>query len=584
MLDGVLLSFIAAEIKPFEQIARVEKIYQPSKEELIISLRGKGVSGRLMLSAKGSSPRIHFTDFPPENPAVPPMFCMLLRKRLSGAKLIKVRQDGFERILFLDFECTNEMGDKIINTLAVEIMARHSNIILVSDDKTVVDSIRRVDAGMSSVRLILPGIKYTVPPGQDKLPLVSENIEEIAERVRDGGDRPLSKLIMGAVEGISPIIAREISYRTSGGDKTGSMLTENDYAKLKNCLADFVSEIANGGTPYLITDKDGKPFDFTFCNIRQYGGEASAQRLDSFSALLDGYYAKRELLDRMKQKSADLLKVISALYERTERKLAIQHEELAKCADRENYRICGELINANIYAIERGMTSCKVCNYYDDNKEITVTLDPRKTPSQNAQKYFKEYRKADTAEKMLAGLIEKGEKDLAYLDSIFDELSRATNERELAEIRRELYESGYIKTVSKGGRHKTPPLLPPRKFTTSDGFTVLVGRNNLQNDKLTVKQSEKSDLWFHTKDIPGSHTVLKTNGQTPSDRAIYEAACLAAYHSKAAESANVAVDYTEIKNVKKPSGAKPGFVIYTTNKTLYVTPDEKLANELAEKA
>lgn len=584
-LDGAFLSLLAKELREQSLGARVEKIHQPSREELIFALGGKFHSGRLLLSARGNSPRVHFTDCPPENPPAPPMFCMLLRKYLTGAKVADIRQPGLERVLFLDFDTANELGDRVRYTIAVEIMARHSNIILIGEDGKIVDSVRRVDAETSSVRLVLPGVRYELPPGQDKVDLLEREPEEVLRYLEQGKDLPLAKALLSCLQGASPIVCRELSYLTvRNAEVTAHSLTEEQKTRLLVHLRRMQQSLREGGKPVMVCDTAGKPLDFTYMDITQYGLSAVTSVRQSYSRLLDDFYAQKDLNERMRQRSQDLLRVLTNASERIARKLAIQEQELQKCADRDTYRIYGELINANLYQIPRGASSFEAVNFYDEaGGTLRIPLDPALTPGKNAQKYFKEYRKAETAERMLTGLMEKGRQELSYIDSVFDALSRATLERELGEIREELAAEGYIRLAGGRGKRKAPAALPPYEYRSEDGFTILVGRNNVQNDRLTLKTASNQDIWFHTKNIPGSHTVIVTEGTPPPERTILQAAALAALHSKAADSSQVPVDYTEIRRVHKPSGAKPGFVIYEGQSTVYVTPGKELAERLRVK-
>lgn len=584
-LDGAFLSLLAKELREHSLGARVEKIHQPSREELIFALGGKFHSGRLLLSARGNSPRVHFTDCPPENPPAPPMFCMLLRKYLTGAKVADIRQPGLERVLFLDFDTTNELGDSVRYTIAVEIMARHSNIILMGEDGKIVDSVRRVDAETSSMRLVLPGMRYELPPGQDKVDLLEREPEEVLLYLERGKDLPLAKALLNCLQGASPIVCRELSFLTvRDAEVTAHGLTKGQKTKLLVHLRRMQQSLREGGKPVMVCDTSGKPLDFTYMPITQYGRSAVTSVRESYSRLLDDFYAQKDLNERIRQRSQDLLRVLTNASERIARKLAIQEQELKKCVHRDTYRIYGELINANLYQIPRGASSFEVANFYDEaGGTVRIPLDPALSAGKNAQKYFKEYRKAETAERMLSGLMEKGRQELLYIDSVFDALSRATLERELGEIREELASEGYIRLTGGKRKRKIPAALPPYEYRSEDGFTILVGRNNVQNDRLTLKTASNQDIWFHTKNIPGSHTVIVTEGEQPPERTILQAAVLAALHSRAADSSQVPVDYTEIRRVHKPSGAKPGFVIYEGQSTVYVTPDKMLADKLRVK-
>ncbi|MBQ4612342.1 MAG: NFACT family protein [Clostridia bacterium] len=581
-LDGAFLACLRRELTEALLQARVDKIYQPQREELILALRYRGGAERLYISAQATAPRIHFTKESPENPAQPPMFCMLLRKRLTGGRLADIRQDGLERALYLDFDCINELGDPVRLTLAVEIMGRHSNIILIGEDGVIIDAIKRIYPDMSSVRPILPGLRYEAPPApSDRFDPSRHTAEAIADAVRTGKDAPLSKALLALTQGLSPLSCREIAYRASGGrDPLVSELTKAEWEKLTDCIRRTQAAIEDGGKPYLLTKPDGAPLEYSFQPLIQYGLDARGQETESYSVLLDTFYARRAAAERMRVHSHDLLRVLTNASERVTRKLAAQRQELAAAADRDRLRLYGDLINANLHLIESGANSAQVVNYYDENcATITIPLDAALTPAANARKYYKEYRKAQTAEQILGERIAAGEAELIYIDTVFDALSRAATLREVEELRTELEEQGYLRRRSNGKKPKAAPL-KPMTFRSDDGFTILVGRNNLENDRLTLRVAKGSDIWFHTKNVPGSHVIVVCEGQTPPDRTLEQAAILAATHSKAANSAQVPVDYTAARFVKKPSGAKPGMVIYTDNRTAYVTPDAALVERL----
>lgn len=588
-LDGALLRQIKHELDSSLIGARVDKIHQISREEMIFVLRlpqptEDGTRGvKLYLSAGADSPRIHLTFSSFENPKSPPMFCMLMRKHLGSAKLLEIRQIGLDRILHFIFETRNEMGDLINLTVAVEIMGRHSNIILVDESGRVIDSIKRIDDTMSSVRPILPGVRYTLPPAQEKMDLICSAPEEIEQRLKQGKDLPLSKAILSAVQGVSPIVCREIAnYVFIGDDRVVSEMNEHHFDRLRFFLAKVIDMVKNyGGTPTCVIDSRKKPIDFSFMDLHQYGGSMFTRSYESYSRLLDDFYTQRDNVQRMRHRSADLLKVLANTADRIARKLNLQRKELEDCSDRETWKIYGDLISANLYSIQKGDRSAVLVNFYDENQsEVTIPLDPRKTPAQNAQKYYGEYRKADTAEKKLRELIEEGEQEAVYIDSVFDALTRAQTNDELTAIRSELAEQGYLRKKNSGAKKGKESKLSPKKYRSDDGFTILVGRNNIQNDRLTLKDARGRDVWFHTKNIPGSHTVVISDGNEVPDSTLHQAAILAAVNSKAAESSQVPVDYTLIKNVKKPRGAKPGMVIYVNYQTAYVTPDLELEKRL----
>lgn len=588
-LDGLYLHCLQNEFTGLLIGARVDKIYLPTDDELVIGLRTREHGGfKLLCSARANSPRISLTKSSFENPPVPPMLCMLFRKRLGGATLKNIRQEGLDRILYLDFEATNELGDREKLTLVVEIMAQYSNVILVGPDGKVIDSLKRIDPSKSSKRLVLPGVPYEIPPQQDKLDLLNSSLEELVTRIRSYQTKSLSSAILSSIMGVSPIVAREIAFRALGEDKHMSEMTEEDFTELEYPLLDIRSMLSKGEYhPCALNRENGKPFDFSFMDITQYGDTFQKTGFDSPSELLDAFYSKRDSMERIASKSSALRKFLTNTQERIARKMGNQQQELARSVDREKLRIYAELINANLYQLQKGSTTYDVENYYEDNKIVHVPADPALSPAQNAQKYYKEYRKTYTAEKKLQEQIEKDTEELAYLETVQDALGRVETESDIAQIRMELVESGYLKEqparVGRNGRKKAvrqPKPLPPIRYESSDGYEILVGRNNVQNDKLSLKMANKLDMWLHTKDFPGSHVIVRNKGGEISDTALEEAAVIAAVNSTAAGSQKAPVNYTLAKNLKKPVGAKPGKVIYHTYNTMYVTPDEALAEKL----
>ena len=572
-LDGAFLRHLKKEITDRALGARVDKIYQPNKEELVFLLRTRQEAFKLLLSARANSPRIHFTQYAPENPKVPPMLCMLLRKRLSGAKLVEVRQPGLERLLYLDFDAANELGDKVRLSLVIEIMGKYSNIILVDGQGKIVDALKRVDEEMSSQRLVQPGLAYELPPAQNKPCMLECQPEEIVEAiVHQPKNQSLNKGILNALQGLSPVVCREIEHQVGRGQELFTRdLTQEQRERLRFFLERLFTTVRDtAGEPYMVTKIKGKPMEFSFLNIVQYGTLASVSRWEDFSSLLDEFYEERDRQDRMRVKAQDLLRLLANASERLSRKINLQR--------REHLRGCGDLINANLYRIERGSAFADLENFYDENRLMRVKLDPALNATQNAQKYYKEYRKAKTAQQVFGEQIAQAEQELLYVDSVFDCLSRAQSESELNEIRQELREEGYLKAVRD--KRKPPAPLAPLEFVSSEGFRILVGRNNRQNDKLTLKQANNNDIWLHTKNIPGSHTIIVTGGRQPGDATLKEAAMLAAYHSRAKDSSQVPVDYTQVRYVSKPQGAKPGMVIYVHYQTLFVTPQHELTEKL----
>lgn len=576
-LDGIFLSLIKKEILDCSLGGRVEKIHQPSREELVLHLRSKSGAKKLFLSVRADCPRIHFTDRAPENPAAPPMFCMLMRKRLTGAVLTDVRQLGLDRVLYLDFDAANDIGDRVKLTLSIEIMAKHSNILLIDGEGKIVDAMKRVDLSQSSVRQILPGFPYTAPPPQDKLNIHENDGKSVVEQVKKLENKTLSSAVLSTVQGISPLISRELS-----GDFAEARVDEVSdlgFEALEKAIDKLRTVTQAGGEPYMFKDETGKPADFSFMKIMQYGSRYTGEIKASCSELLDEFYFECDRVNRARRNGQDLVKLLNSAIARISKKVSIQQAELKQCADREQLRINAELINANLYRLQRGALYYDLENYYDDNKILRIKADPSKSPAANAQKYFKDYRKAKTAEQVLTGLIEQGRQDLQYLETVADELDRAGGQGEIAEIRNELTVSGFLKSKRKNGE-KQPKLLPPMEYMTTDGFRVFVGRNNMQNDKLSLKTAAKNDMWLHTQKFPGSHVVIAADNREISDDAIVEAAEIAAYHSRARDAKLVPVDYTLVKNLKKPHGAPPGKVIYHVYYSVNVTPDREKISKM----
>lgn len=575
-LDGIFLRHIKNEIEQQALLARVSQIYQPNRDELVFVLRTFGGSKKLLLSSRANSPRVNFCEKTPENPAQPPMFCMLLRKRIGGGKLVSVRQAGCDRILFLDFECINELGDTEILTVICEIMGMYSNII-VADNKSgvIIDSLKRVDLTMSSQRLVLPNLKYELPAPQDKLNILDSSPQEITEKIKSlECEMPLNKALLRVIQGVSPIICRELEYRVCEGvsNRVEGVLEDKLNVELAN-LKDLTEDCS--GKPCIVYREDGRPLDTAFMPIEQYGNFAEIKSVDGFSKALDEFYETRDSRERMRMKSQGLTKLLHNIRERLARKISKQHLELARCGEREQLRICGDLLQANLYRIERGAEFADVENFYDEQgRTLRIKLDPSISPAANAQKYYKDYQKAKNAEIALAEQIKNGREELEYIESVLDTVDRAENERELSQIRDELTDQGYLKPQK--GKQRRQEKLAPLEFMSSDGFKIFVGRNNRQNDKLTLKTAAKNDMWLHTKDIHGSHVIIESGGRDISDTAVFEAARLAAYNSKARHSDKVPVDYTLVRYVSKPNGSKPGMVIYVNNKTIYVTPKESI--------
>ena len=555
--DGGFLHRITEELNIADG-SHVDKIYQPSKDELVLLLRKKNFAKRLLICVKPGSARIQFTENKYENPASPPMFCMLIRKYLSAAKLIKVTQPSLERIAELTFSYTNEMGDISEIRLIAEFIGNKTNILLLGADGRIIDCLRKSDPETAD-RLLLPGALYEYPVNQGKLnPLTAETNQISTAAITHGGNT--AKALLDIIDGFSPLVCRE------------AVCKSEIAGNLNSALNAIVTDLKNGGTPTMLIKADGTPYDFSYTDISQYAGEFDKKGFKSYSELLDAFYTARENSERLRRSAADIIKLITNLRARTERKLAIRLNDLKKCENRETLRIYGELLKANLYRLQNGATFAEVENYYDEMKLIRIPLNPALSPQKNADKYFKDYKKTYTAERTLTDLTEKDKEELKYFDSVLDSISRSESISEISEIREELALAGYIK--QNGARKKKVSAVPQfKEYTSDEGYKILVGKNNRQNDYLTTVLAAKNDLWFHVKNIPGSHVIVMCRGGEVSDATVMKAAALAAANSKAAGSSQVPVDYTPVKFVKKPNGAKPGMVIYTTNKTVFVTPE-----------
>jgi len=582
-LDGATLHLLSRELTEKLAGTRVDKIQQPSREELVLVMRGREGTYRLLISTRAACPRINITPQNIENPAQPPMFCMLMRKKLGGARLDGIRQQGMDRVLMLDFDAVSELGDRVRLTMIVEIMGRCSNAVLVDADGKIIDALKRVDGAMSTMRMILPGLRYTEPPQQDKLNILESSTADICARIAACGGLPLSKACLGSIQGISPIVARELAHRVSPGrdvavNEMGPVLRQS----LERHIDGLRSTLTEGGQPTLVSE-NGRAMDMTFLPPAQYGEKAELTAFDSYSELLDAFCGNRDHAERMKVKEQDLLRLLASAADRTARKLAIQRKELEIASQRDTQRLYGDLINANIYRIKKGDSFCEVENYFDpDMPVVRIALDNTLTPAQNAQAYYREYRRAQTAEAHLVPLIEQGEQELVYIDSVFDALSRARTSAEVAEIRAELTDGGYIKRKS-GGKNKPAALAQPMTFVSDDGFDISAGRNNRQNDRLTLKDASNSDTWMHASKMPGSHVVIHAHGQPIPDSTMEQAAVIAATYSRGAEQGLVPVDYTRVKNVTRMPGGKPGLVNYVDYQTVFVRPDPQLCERLKKK-
>ena len=575
-LDAVCLQAVVAELAPQITGSRIEKIQQPVRDQVVLLLRG---NRRLLLSAGGGQPRLHLTELLRDNPAQPPMFCMLLRKYLSGGIIESIQQAPLERVVTLTVSAADELGERSQFSLILEAVARRANLILADKDGHIIDCLRRIDFEMNPDRQVLPGLFYHLPTPPDKVSPFTVTEEEFAALAAAAGEgAPADQWLVRTVNGLSPLVARELTFRACGS--TDAPVTGHTAALWSAFAAwrDTVNE--KHFTPAMLK-RSGVPMDFTYLHVGQYGGAAEEETYTSFSRLLDDFYEKREQAERVKQKGQDLVKTASNGAARLRRKIAAQEQELAESKNRDKWRVYGELITANLYRMERGMSRLTAQNYYDpDCADVDIPLDVRLSPQENAAKYFKKYTKAKTAEKYITAQLEKARVELTYLESVLQELTLAESEQDFNDIRAELTDGGYLR--AKGRKQPQRPS-KPREFRSTAGLRILVGRNNRQNDRLTAKDAEKWDIWLHTQRIHGSHVILCTGGAQPDEQSLLEAASLAAYFSQAQNSTKVPVDFTQVKYVKKPAGSPPGFVNYTNYKTILADPSEELVKRLGGK-
>lgn len=585
-LDALCLSGVVHELQNALSGAKIDKIYQPGRDEVVLALRAPAGNVKLLLSANPSHPRAHLTQISRENPDKPPMFCMLLRKHLSGARLLELVQPPMERVVDLRLEALDELGDRVERRLVLEAMGRHSNLILLDGEGRIMDCLRRVDSDMSARRQVLPGLFYRLPPAQEKLDPSSLDRAALESALAAAPEESQAdKWLLDTFGGLSPLICRELAFRAGGAtDARLHQMGEGGRSRLLDELEGLLRSVQENSFTPVMLEKEGHPSDFTFQPISQYGPAVSCVPFPSFSALLDRFYEQRENQERVRQRGQDLIRSVTNARDRAARKIGLQEQELAATRDRERLRQFGDIITSNLHAMEKGMSRLTAADFYDPEcPQIHIPLDPLLTPQQNAAKYYKEYNKAKTAESILTLQLEKGRRDLDYLNSVLEAIALAEGERDLQEIRQELTDTGYLRRPSKARDRGKRVASKPMEFRSSSGLRISVGKNNTQNDLLTTKQAFKSDLWFHTQKIHGSHVILWTEGGQPDLTSIQEAAQLAAWFSQGRANGKVAVDYTPVKYVKKPGGARPGMVVYTTYETAYVAPDGELARRLRVK-
>ena len=557
--------YLSCVLKEIEQLgdARVDKIHQPGRDTVIIHLKGNDRREKLLINPNPAAPRLHLTTANPENPAQPPMFCMLLRKHLLGGRLVGVHQLPMERTAVFTFRCTDEMGDRVEKRLVAELMGRTCNLYLLSPEGRIIDCLRRVGLDETSLRPALPGLNYQEPEPVHKADPLTLTEEYYVNLLTKPGADLLSARLMDELGGLSPLVCREAALYAAGDvdARVEAVSAEKLYL--------FFREHLLHPTPCFTAAPDGTPKQFAFCPIRQYGEHREAE---GFSALLDGFYTLRDQKDSMRQKSQTVRKTVSNLCQRLKRKLAVQEKELEATYDRERLRRVGDIVTANLHAITRGQTLLQAEDFYDeDMKVIDIPLSPLLSPQQNAAKFYKDYTRMKNAEKELTRQLELGREELTYLQSVLEELSRAATEQELEEIRQELRSGGYLKQEKAKNRMKQGKL-PPMRFVSTDGYPIYVGRNNRQNDELTFKLARKDDIWLHASKVHGSHVIISCGGTTPPDDTVTQAAQLAAYYSESTGGQNIAVDVTPVKQVKRVPSAKPGMVIYHTYRTVIANP------------
>ena len=581
-IDGILLNGLVGELQATLINARVDKIQQPEKDEIHIIMRNQGENYKLLLSASASHPRIHLTKINKINPQTPPMFCMVLRKHLTGGKLVSIHQPSFERIIEISFEVLNEMGDLTEKKLIIEIMGRHSNIIFIDSAGKILDSIKHVGINISRVREVLPGITYTYPPSQGKSDPRCANEDTLTNYLNslENTQRP-DRAVTDAFTGISKTSAEEIINIASNGDYGSIRLDEQGIPKVVTAFISFFYRVQQRQfNPVLIVDEQNKPKDILPFSYSLFSPEL-LKPYPNFSDALDDFFAVSDKVDRIQQRTTHLHKVIKTNLDRCEKKLALQLNEVEEAKKGDIYRLYGELLIANIYNIPDRIEQVSLLNYYDpENDNIIIPMDKTKTPSQNAQVYYKMYNKTKTVIEKQTKFILDTQNEISYLESLSEYLSKSSDEADILEIKEELIREGYIRRTVVKGKPKPRFTSKPHHYLSSDGFEIFVGKNNIQNDLLTLKMAVSCDLWLHTKVIPGSHVIIKTKGESVPENTILEAANLAAYHSKGRLSGNVPVDYCPKKNVKKPGGAKPGMVIYDHYNTIYVTPSEDMVQRM----
>ena len=586
--DACMLHCITNEINNVAAGGRIEKIYQPERDEIILQMRTREGGRRLLINAGSNNPRISFTTTQKENPLQAPMFCMLLRKHLTGALLSSVKQAGFERVAILTFETRDELGFECKKHLIAEVMGKYSNLIFADEGMKVIAALKTIDFTTSSLRQVLPGMRYELPPAQDKLNPMESNESEFTSRAKNVEvDMRADKFITSNYMGISTAIAREIVYQAVG-EYDSTLLNCDTHALYSSFNKTF--DIINTGavTPSVIYD-NSLPVEFSFMPLTHYGEGVESKTFELLSDALDCFYAERDKEQRIKQRASDIMKMLTNAESRLIKKIDSQEKELADCSRGEEYKKKGDLITSNIYLLKRGDKAVELIDYESWNDETSdfdrtiIELDERLTPAANAQRYFKLYNKSKNAKVELTKQIEIARKELEYIYSVFDALAKSETAMDLTEIRDELYRSGYASKMKGYAASKKSHKPTPTEFISTNGYRILCGKNNFQNEYITHQIAEKNDYWFHAKNVAGSHVILITNGEEPPAEDFTDACEIAAYHSKAKGGEQIEVDYLFCKGVKKVPGAKPGFVVYNNNWSAYVTPNEEKIQKMRVK-
>ena len=586
--DAGMLSCVIHELKSVAQGGRIEKIYQPERDEIILQMRTLVGGRRLLINAGSNCPRIGFTSAQRENPMQAPMFCMLLRKHLTGACLTEIEQAGFERVVTLTFDTRDEMGFECKKYLVAEVMGKYSNLIFCNEQMKVIAALKTVDFTTSSLRQVLPGMTYELPPAQDKLDPTKTCFEEFSAKFDDfPREKSIDKFITSTYLGIATSVAREIAARTTG--RFDASLFEVSAEKLYAEFAKIFEDMSSGAFEPTVVISGGAPVEYSFIRLNYYGNDFEYKSFEYPSEALDLFFASRDREIRVKQRAADILRLLTNAETRLMRKIEAQESELADCEKGEQYKKYGDLITANLYKLKRGDKSVELIDYESWNEEkedfdtTVISLDERLSPAANAQRYYKLYNKSKTAKVELARQLEIARAELEYIYSVFDSLAKAETTADLSEIRDELYRSGYASKMKGYAAPKKQPAPVIAEFVTTNGYRVLCGKNNYQNEYVTHKIAERHDYWFHAKNMAGSHVLLITNGEEPPAEDFTDACEIAAYYSKAKGLGSVEVDYLFARGVKKVPGAKPGFVVYHNNWSAFVTPDEEKIKRMRKK-